>query len=49
MKNSKLYHTTKDKLIAARKRRIKRKTVGSDEEYSKCIIEEYLESKRYCL
>lgn len=36
-----LYKTTKERLIAARKRRLEREPRGTDEEYIKCITEEY--------
>ena len=38
---SKLHKTTKERLIAARKRRLERESRGTDEEYIKCITEEY--------
>lgn len=36
-----LYKTTKERLIAVRKRRLEREPRGTDEEYIKCITEEY--------
>lgn len=36
-----LHKTTKERLIAARKRRLEREPRGTDEEYVKCITEEY--------
>ena len=38
---SKLHKTTKERLIAARKRRLEREPRGTDEKYIKCITEEY--------
>jgi hypothetical protein len=37
----KIYSPTKERLIAARKRRLERKSKGSDKEYLECIIKEY--------
>lgn len=36
-----IYKPTKDRLIAARKRRLRREYRGTDEEYLQCIAKEY--------
>lgn len=41
-----VYKTTKKRLIDARKRRLARCDKGSDEEYSKCLVQEYCDSAK---